>query len=395
MGITCETRKRKKGTVYKFIVRVRTQHFSAMETMTFPERPAGRAWARQVEKELLRQANLNSPEYERAKSRTGDIKLKHYLKRYLEKNDSLPEHKRISNRDRLAILFWMRTKLAEKRSNEIRKQDLIDFLDDRLAEVTPSTNHIYVSVLRRAIDWQERVRLHFNRFITDEVMKELWKLDLVGKSRRDDYRPSRDEIFGLYKTFLKMYNTTQSLIPYHHLMLFSIYSTFRESEICRIKYSQLDQNNGFIIIENRKDPNNKYGNHQKVPIPQECLDIISMQPVFEGEDRIFPYKPLSVAKRFSEVTFKLGFDKVRFHSFRHEGISRLFELGMSIPEVALRSGHRTWEHLRRYTHLLNTQPGDIWSECLAIEREYWSRHEVFNPYLKKMGGWKDPDSHKK
>ena len=32
-------------------------------------------------------------------------------------------------------------------------------------------------------------------------------------------------------------------------------------------------------------------------------------------------------------------------------ISRLFELGFAIQEVALISGHKDWKMLRRYTHL--------------------------------------------
>lgn len=36
---------------------------------------------------------------------------------------------------------------------------------------------------------------------------------------------------------------------------------------------------------------------------------------------------------------------------RHEGISRLFEQGISIPEVALISGHQSRAMLRRYTNL--------------------------------------------
>jgi integrase len=36
---------------------------------------------------------------------------------------------------------------------------------------------------------------------------------------------------------------------------------------------------------------------------------------------------------------------------RHEAISRFFEIGLSVPEVALISGHRDPRMLLRYTHL--------------------------------------------
>ena len=42
---------------------------------------------------------------------------------------------------------------------------------------------------------------------------------------------------------------------------------------------------------------------------------------------------------------------LRFHDLRHEAISRFFELGLNIPEVAVISGHKDPRMLFRYTHL--------------------------------------------
>jgi integrase len=39
---------------------------------------------------------------------------------------------------------------------------------------------------------------------------------------------------------------------------------------------------------------------------------------------------------------------LRFHDLRHEAISSLFEKGLSVPEVALISGHRDPRMLFRY-----------------------------------------------
>jgi integrase len=41
---------------------------------------------------------------------------------------------------------------------------------------------------------------------------------------------------------------------------------------------------------------------------------------------------------------------LHFHDLRHEAISRFFERGLSVPEVALISGHRDLRMLLRYTH---------------------------------------------
>ena len=42
---------------------------------------------------------------------------------------------------------------------------------------------------------------------------------------------------------------------------------------------------------------------------------------------------------------------LHFHDLRHEAVSRFFEMGLTVPEVALISGHRDARMLFRYTHL--------------------------------------------
>ena len=53
---------------------------------------------------------------------------------------------------------------------------------------------------------------------------------------------------------------------------------------------------------------------------------------------------------------RAGLSNLRFHDLRHEAVSRFFERGLSVPEVALISGHRDVRMLFRYTH---PRPEDI------------------------------------
>ena len=41
---------------------------------------------------------------------------------------------------------------------------------------------------------------------------------------------------------------------------------------------------------------------------------------------------------------------LRFHDLRHEAVSRFFERGLTMPEVAAIRGHRDPRTLMRYTH---------------------------------------------
>lgn len=64
-----------------------------------------------------------------------------------------------------------------------------------------------------------------------------------------------------------------------------------------------------------------------------------------------PYRGASVSASFQRAAKLLELNDITLHDLRHEGISRLFEAGLSIPEVSLISGHTSWESLKRYTHI--------------------------------------------
>ena len=52
-----------------------------------------------------------------------------------------------------------------------------------------------------------------------------------------------------------------------------------------------------------------------------------------------------------EVPLRAGVSDLRFHDLRHEAISRFFEMGLNMPEVAILSGHQVLRMLFRYMHL--------------------------------------------
>ncbi|MCX4029042.1 tyrosine-type recombinase/integrase [Spartinivicinus sp. SM1973] len=66
---------------------------------------------------------------------------------------------------------------------------------------------------------------------------------------------------------------------------------------------------------------------------------------------MFPYNSKSVGAAFTRVVRSLGIHDLRFHDLRHEAASRLFEQGYDIQEVALVTGHKDWNMLRRYTQI--------------------------------------------
>ena len=69
----------------------------------------------------------------------------------------------------------------------------------------------------------------------------------------------------------------------------------------------------------------------------------------------------SVSQAFRRACHRLEDEDLHFHDLRHEAISRLFERGFSVPQVAAISGHEDFRMLARYTHIASS--GDTWASA--------------------------------
>ena len=96
----------------------------------------------------------------------------------------------------------------------------------------------------------------------------------------------------------------------------------------------------------------KKGNDVYCEFSPEGPAIIKSMP--RVEPQIFPYSTSAISAAFIRACRFLEIEDLRFHDLRHEGISRLFELGKTIPQAAAVSGHRSWTSLKRYTHIRHT-----------------------------------------
>lgn len=76
----------------------------------------------------------------------------------------------------------------------------------------------------------------------------------------------------------------------------------------------------------------------------------------DGDDRVFPIEASTLSKYFTEACRALAIPDLHLHDMRHHGTSELFEIGLTIPEVAVVTGHKSWSNLKRYTNL---RPTDI------------------------------------
>lgn len=93
-------------------------------------------------------------------------------------------------------------------------------------------------------------------------------------------------------------------------------------------------------------------------LPGRAMELIKRQPKIEGELRVFPYAESTISAAFQRACKAANIEDLTFHDLRHEGVSHLFELGYSIPQVSMISGHRSWSNLSRYTHLSKLEQFD-------------------------------------
>ena len=182
----------------------------------------------------------------------------------------------------------------------------------------------------------------------------LKRLGLVGKGNERDRRPTDEELAKLIAHFE---GNDRQIIPMGRIIKFAVATAMRQEEICRVTWSDLNERTKMLTIRDRKDPREKRGNDQRIPLLSvsgfDALALIEEQRSIRAneDDRIFPYYHRSAGTAFTRACKDLAIKDLHFHDLRHEGTSRLFEAGFAIEQVALVTGHKDWKMLRRYTHL--------------------------------------------
>lgn len=136
-------------------------------------------------------------------------------------------------------------------------------------------------------------------------------------------------------------------IPLRDIMRLLVALPRRRSEILRIEWKDYDEKANTLALWDTKHPTKV--RHEVIPVPVPAQKLLAKLP--RTDERIMPYKAGSVTDAFSRAVAALGLGDLHLHDLRHEGISRLFDLGLDIPDVALISGHLSWGTLKRYTHI--------------------------------------------
>lgn len=346
-GHTVQIRIKRKGVI------VHT------ESKTFDRLPAAKQWMGKREAELAEPGAIE-------KLKMPDPPLADVIDHYMRDTG-----KELGKTKKQVLNKIKAHKIARRHCSEITSQDWIAFIDDLGVQPQTSGNYIahiaaIYAVARPAWGYQ------LDKQVIEDVRVTAKKLGKVSRSRERDRRPSLAE---LDKLFEHLGQRAAQASPLALIAMFALFSTRRQGEITRITEKDLDQVHSEVWVRDMKHPEDKQGNDVRVTLPPEALAVARImlrQRKKQNDDRIFPYNEESISTAFARACGILGIEDLHFHDLRHEGISRLFEMGWNIPHVAMVSGHRTWTSLKRYTHIRQTgdkYAGWPWLDTLGITAE--------------------------
>ncbi|MBW6528199.1 site-specific integrase [Sphingomonas sp. RHCKR7] len=129
-----------------------------------------------------------------------------------------------------------------------------------------------------------------------------------------------------------------------NVVRFAIETGLRRGEIVALEWRWVD-----IARRTAHIPRTKTGNPRTIPLTDHALEILETPPSLGTH--VFPLTSNALKLAWVRAVRRSGLLDLHFHDLRHEAISRFFELGLSLPEVAIISGHRDPRMLFRYTHL--------------------------------------------
>lgn len=339
MGVIVKIQK-KAGVRWKAVIRRKQE---PIITKTFTKKTQAQDWINKTESQLV------SGTYREDKQNFGGL-IDKYIK---EINPIKP-----IGRSKMYNLLSIQKDLGSYQLKELSAEVLQRYaLNRKACPSTVKSDFSYIGVVLNTAESLWGYKPKFDEY--KRALDSLNRLGVVGSSNERERRVTDNEI----ELLLQCANTT---LPLEDIVRFAVATSMRASEITNLRWSELSEDCKSVVIRERKHPKKK--KDEIVPLMPAATEIITRQPRTADTtlipvgtkrvrervpacDLIFPYNIKSITTAFQRAVKKSGLEDLRFHDLRHEGISRLFELGLDSMVVATFSGHRDINMLRRYTHI--------------------------------------------
>lgn len=246
--------------------------------------------------------------------------------------DTAIVQKRSAKNETIIINAFLRHNICQKTLSELTSEHFEQYKIERLKTVLGSTINREFNIIKHAFNVAIDVwELPLNKNPLSSVKKAP-----TPKSR--DRQLNDEELNRLIKEAHNVKNMT--VAP---LILFALETAMRRSEILRIKKGHYNFESKTLFI-----PETKNGYSRTIPLSLKAQNIIESS---RNEGVVFPIKVKAFEYHWNRICDKANIENFNFHDLRHTCITKLFEKGLSISEVSLISGHRSYAMLARYTHL--------------------------------------------
>lgn len=283
-------------------------------------------WARHIEGQLDRSDLPIDPKQLRTTT-LGDL-----LKRY---RDSVTTRKRGADVERIRIEKILRHEIAQYSLARATPSAIALYRDERLQQVKPETVRRELTILRHLF---EVARTDWGLRTTINPVAQITK---PAPARARERRLQEGE----YEKLLKSSKRSRSK-ELRSILALAVETGMRRGELLAMRWKNIDLEHRKLCI-----PDSKNGLPRTIPLSPKAAEILGALPRSAEADYVFAMTGDALRQSWEHLRARAGCPDLHFHDLRHEAISRFFERGLSVPEVALISGHRDVRQLFRYTHL--------------------------------------------
>lgn len=307
----------------KWQVQVRRKGHSSF-TKSFTYRKDAESWSRTKEREL----DNGGPSLDKAKLRTttlADLLIKY--------RDTIVTKKRSVRIETYLINNFIQHKSATQSLAAVSPKTFADYRDERLKIVKPASVCRELAIYRHAF----QVAIDEWHYLIDENPLMKVKKPKVMDSR--NRRLLNGELETLIKDCL-----SHNQIELMNVITMAIETGMRRGEILGISIKNYNQTDKTLHI-----PITKNGFPRTIPVTPKAAKLLD--DLDNKNEPVYSRSAEGFKSAWQRLIKRTGIVDLRFHDLRHEAISRFFEMGLSVPEVALISGHRDYRMLQRYTHL--------------------------------------------
>ncbi len=306
----------------KWLTQVRIKGHAARTKSFTAKRDADR-WVRQTEAELEASAL-------RVDLRVLDrTTMREVLERY---RDEVTCRKRGAASENKRLDLMVRQSWAARPLSKITPQTFSRYRDERLRVVRPGTVIRDLGLLRAIF---EVARLEWDIPLAENPVARVRK---PASPNSRDRRLQPGEIEALVAESAKSRN-----VWLRTDIQLAVETGMRRGEMLNLRWADICFDTDTLMI-----PVTKTGHARRIPLSDAAATLLRQRRthVDTGPDLVFPISPNAFRHAWGRCKGRVAVTRpairdLRFHDLRHEAVSRFFEMGLSVPEVALIRGTGT------------------------------------------------------